>query len=327
MNGKKIHIGLIFGGRSGEHEVSVRSAASVRAALRAERYVVEDFFISQDGQWHPRPLLPVPGGNPGLDVVFPLLHGTFGEDGTMQGLLELADLPYVGAGVLASAASMDKAVTKQLCSAAGLPVVEHLVLDSAAGPLDLVIPFAFPVFVKPANLGSSVGISKARDLSALRDAVRLAARFDRKIVIERGIQGREFECSVLGGTPPRAATPCEILPSREFYDYEDKYLLGQARVELPARLGPEQTAEMQRLALGCFEAVGCEGMARVDFLMESATRKIFINEINTIPGFTSISMFPKMWEHDGLAYADLLDTLIDLALARAAERRQLSYSR
>ena len=325
---KKIQIGLIFGGRSGEHEVSVRSADSVRKALSADRYEVHDFFIAKDGRWHPEPLAPVPGANPGLDVVFPLLHGTYGEDGTVQGLLELADLPYVGAGVLASAISMDKAVTKRLCMASGLPVVEHIVVDQAAVDHDnLAVPFGFPVFVKPANLGSSVGITKAHDAAAMREAVKLAARFDRKIVIERGIQGREFECSVLGGRPARAAAPCEILPSREFYDYEDKYLLGQARFELPARLSKEQTAEMQRLALACFEAVGCEGMARVDFLMESATEEILINEINTIPGFTSISMFPKMWEYSGLSYPDLLDTLVELALVRASERRQLSYSR
>jgi D-alanine-D-alanine ligase len=337
----KIHVGLIFGGRSGEHEVSVRGAESVREALRGDRYAVHDFYISKNGKWQPGPLLPEPGANPGLDVVFPLLHGTFGEDGTIQGLLELAELPYVGAGVLGSALSMDKAVMKRLCAASGLPVVEHVVLDrktmngySSSGPHEAAIsstvtriPFALPVFVKPANLGSSVGISKAKDHAALLEAVVLAERFDRKIIIERGIEGREFECSVLDGCPPRAATPCEIFPSREFYDYEDKYLLNQARIELPARLTEQQTEEIRRLAVACFCAVECEGMARVDFLMESETGKIFINEINTIPGFTSISMFARMWEHDGLAFAELLDTLIELAIERAAARRQLSYSR
>lgn len=331
----KIHVGLIFGGRSGEHEVSIRGAESVRKALRRDRYAVHDFFISKDGKWQPGPLLPEPGANPGLDVVFPLLHGTFGEDGTVQGLLELAELPYVGAGVLGSALSMDKAVMKRLCAASGLPVVEHVVLDrktmnataNSGGSTVTLIPFAFPVFVKPANLGSSVGITKVRDHTALLEAVVLAERFDRKIIIERSIQGREFECSVLDGSPPRAAIPCEIFPSREFYDYEDKYLLNQARIELPARLTSEQTEEIQRLAVACFCAVECEGMARVDFLMESETGKIYINEINTIPGFTSISMFARMWEHSGLAFPELLDTLIELAMERAAARRQLSYSR
>jgi D-alanine-D-alanine ligase len=325
----KIHVGLIFGGRSGEHEVSIRGAESVREALGHGRYAVQDFYISKDGKWQPRPLLPEPGANPGLDVVFPLLHGTFGEDGTIQGLLELAELPYVGAGVLGSALSMDKAVMKRLCAASGLPVVEHIVIERDAVHTGYIpaLPFAFPVFVKPANLGSSVGITKAKDSAGLREALELAARFDRKIVIERGIQGREFECSVLDGRPPRAAIPCEIFPSREFYDYEDKYLLNQARIELPARLDVEQTEEIRRLAAACFCAVECEGMARVDFLMESETGKIYINEINTIPGFTSISMFARMWEHSGVSFPELLDTLIELAMERGAARRQLSYSR
>src|SRR5208283_4544660 len=185
------------------------------------------------------------------------------------------------------------------------------------------LPFGFPVFVKPANLGSSVGITKAKTNGELRAALETAARYDHKIVVERGVAGREFECSVLDGEPPRAATPCEILPSREFYDYEDKYLLDKARIELPARLTENQTEEIQRLAVRCFEAVGCEGMGRVDFLMETATGQIYVNEINTIPGFTSISMYPKMWEYSGLPYSDLLDRLIDLALKRGAGRRQL----
>ena len=248
----KINVAVIYGGRSGEHEISVRSAASVVKALHPGKYTVTEIFITKDGKWEPGPILPEPAGNPGIDVVFPVLHGTFGEDGTVQGLLELAGLPYVGAGVLASAASMDKAVTKKLCQAAGLPVVEHLVLTRGSfDPDHVTLPFAYPVFVKPANLGSSVGISKAKTPEQFREALQVALKYDRKVIVERGIEGREFECSVLGEDPPIASAPCEILPSREFYDYEDKYLLNKAVIELPAKLSPAQTAEMQKAATGC----------------------------------------------------------------------------
>jgi D-alanine-D-alanine ligase len=319
---------LIFGGRSGEHEISVRSAESIKRSLDPAKYQVVDYFISREGKWHPTPLSPEPGGNPGIDVVFPILHGTFGEDGTVQGLLELAGLPFVGAGVLASAAAMDKAITKKLCLQAGLPVVEYLVLTRGHfDPASLNSPFAFPVFVKPANLGSSVGITKARNAKEFSDALLNAARYDRKILVERGITGREFECAVLDGDEPKASVPCEIIPSQEFYTYEDKYLLNQARIELPAKLTNEQTSEMQRLALACFDAVGCEGMARVDFLMDGSAGQLYVNEINTIPGFTSISMYPKMFEYSGIPYARLLDILIDLAIKRAEGRHQTQYSR
>jgi D-alanine-D-alanine ligase len=258
-----------------------------------------------------------------------MLHGTFGEDGTLQGLLEMAGLPYVGAGVLGSAVSMDKDVTKRLCLQRGLPVVEYVVVwrDEIEGALPACDALPFPVFVKPANLGSSVGISKARDGAELRESLRLAAQFDTKIIVERGIAGREFECAVLGNQHPEAAIPCEILPSREFYDYADKYLLDQAETVLPADLDALQTAELRRLAVECYRAVGCEGMARVDFLLEQNTGKLFINEINTVPGFTSISMFPKMWEHCGLPMPKLLDRLIELALERHRRREGLRYSR
>jgi D-alanine-D-alanine ligase len=289
------------------------------------KYDVQRILISNDGRWQPRAISPEPGGNPGIDVVFPVLHGTFGEDGTVQGLLELADLPYVGAGVLASAVSMDKEVQKRLCAASGLPVVEYWVITGewAFGPP----PFPFPWFVKPANLGSSVGISKVNSKEEFNQAVKFAREFDRKVIFERGIAGREFECSVLGNDDPRASVPCEILPSRDFYDYEDKYLLNKAQTIVPADLTAEQTKEIQRLAIACYRAVECEGMARVDFLLETATGKFFINEINTIPGFTSISMYPKMWEASGLAYPALIDRLIELALERHAARRALRYSR
>jgi D-alanine-D-alanine ligase len=325
---KPIRVALVFGGRSGEHEISVRSARSIKAALDSDKYRVSEYFIDPEGKWHPGPILPEPGINKDIDVVFPVLHGTFGEDGTVQGLLELAGLPYVGAGVLASAVSMDKAVTKMLCAQAGLPVVEHLVVTRGNfDPSKLTLPFGFPVFVKPANLGSSVGITKAKNPEELRGALETAAKFDRKILLERGINGREFECAVLDGEERIASTPCEIIPSQDFYTYEDKYLLNQARIELPAQLDPVQTKEMQRLAVASFDAVGCEGMARVDFLLESGTGQFYVNEINTIPGFTSISMFPKMLEYSGISYAQLLDKLIESALRRAQSKLETQYTR
>jgi D-alanine-D-alanine ligase len=260
--------------------------------------------------------------------VFPVLHGTFGEDGTVQGLLELADLPYVGAGVLASAVSMDKEMMKRICIERGLPVVEYVVqARHALDPEPIAKGFPFPVFVKPANLGSSVGISKVHNYAELEPAMRLAAEFDRKIIVERSIEGRELECAVLGNDDPVASLPCEILPSKEFYDYEDKYLLDQAQFRLPAELGAAETAELRRLAVECYRAVGCEGMARVDFLLESATGKLYLNEINTIPGFTSISMYPKMWEQSGLSFSGLVDRLIELALERHAARKATRFTR
>ena len=323
----KLRVAVIYGGRSGEHEVSLRSAESVIAAMAPERYEVLRFFISKDGRWQPHAILPQPGANPGIDVVFPVLHGTFGEDGTLQGLLELADLPYVGGGVLASAVSMDKDVMKRLCREAGLPVVEHVV--QWRGRLNAIAieeRFGYPVFVKPANLGSSVAVSKARNRAELEAALELAAQYDRKVIAERAITGRELECSVLGNEQPEASLPCEIVPSREFYDYEDKYILDAARLIVPADLPAEITEEVRRLAVACYQAVECEGMARVDFLWELPSRKLYINEINTIPGFTSISMFPRMWEATGLPYPRLIDRLIELALERHRVRRQLRYS-
>jgi D-alanine-D-alanine ligase len=322
----KLRVAVIYGGRSGEHEISLRSAKSVIDALDPEKYKVLHYVISKEGKWSPRPISPEPRGNPEIDVVFPVLHGTFGEDGTIQGLLDLAELPYVGAGVLASSVSMDKEVMKRLAKERGLPVADYLVCRRTTG-LPTCVPFPYPVFVKPANLGSSVGITKARDCQELQAAIDTAFQFDRKIIIERGIIGREFECAVLGNEDPAATVPCEILPSREFYDYEDKYLLDTAKTVLPADLTPEQTAEVQRLAVECYRAVECEGMARVDFLLENATGKFYINEINTIPGCTSISMFPKMWEYSGLPMPKLVDRLIELAMERAEMKRSLRYTR
>ena len=324
----KQNIAILYGGRSGEHEISIRSAESIMKALDTERFEITRFFISKEGKWDPRPILPEPGGNPGIDVVFPVLHGTFGEDGTMQGLLELADLPYVGPDVLASSASMDKEITKRLCVQLGIPVVEYAVVRGGAyDPASFESRFGYPMFVKPANLGSSVGISKVKNRAELEAAITEAAQYDRKVIVERAIIGQEIECAVLGNEKPRASTPCEVLPFKDFYDYEDKYLLDKTQFLLPAGLSPEQIAEVQNLAVRVFDAVGCEGMARVDFLVERSSGKILLNEINTIPGFTSISMYPKMWAHDGVAYSTLLTKLIELAIKRHEERRKLKFTR
>ncbi len=323
----KLRVAVLYGGRSGEHEISLRSAESVIAAMDPQRYEVQRIFIDKNGHWEPRAISPDPSANPGIDVVFPVLHGTFGEDGTMQGLLELAGLPYVGAGVLGSAVSMDKEFTKRLLHERGLPVADFVVVARGSCDLDAICArLPFPMFVKPANLGSSVGISKAKTREELAAALEFAAQFDRKVIVERGIAGREFECAVLGNAEPIAAIPCEILPSREFYDYEDKYILGTSKTVLPTDLSPEQVREIQCLAIASYQAVGCEGMARVDFLLEAATGKFYVNEPNTIPGFTSISMYPKMWEAAGLPYAKLIDRLIELALERHAERKATRFS-
>jgi D-alanine-D-alanine ligase len=324
----KLNLAILYGGRSGEHEISVRSAKSVMSALDIGRYNVIEYFITKEGKWEPKPILPEPGSNAGIDVVFPVLHGTFGEDGTVQGLLELADLPYVGANVLGSSASMDKDVTKRLCREAGLPVGDYAVITGEAYDIaELESRLEYPMFVKPANLGSSVGVSKARCRCDLETAIQAAAKFDRKIIVERTVAGQEIECAVLGNDQAEASIPCEILPSREFYDYEDKYLLDKSETRIPANLSPEQTQEVRRLAVACFRALQCEGMARVDFLIERASGTIFINEINTIPGFTSISMYPKMWEYCGLPLPKLLDKLIELAIERHSARRALRYTR
>lgn len=324
---RRLRVAVLYGGRSGEHEISLRSAESVIAAMDPARYEVQRIFIGKNGHWEPRAISPDPSANPGIDVVFPVLHGTFGEDGTMQGLLELADLPYVGAGVLGSAVAMDKEFTKRLLRERGLPVADFVVVPRGSYDLTAICArLPFPMFVKPANLGSSVGISKAKTREELATALEFAAQFDRKVIVERGIAGREFECAVLGNAEPIAAIPCEILPSREFYDYEDKYILGAAKSVLPTDLSPEQVREVQRLAIASYQAAGCEGMARVDFLLETATGKFYVNEPNTIPGFTSISMYPKMWEAAGLSYAKLIDRLIELALERHAERKATRFS-
>ena len=348
---RKICVAVLFGGRSGEHDVSIRSAASVLQALYREKYDVIPVAITREGRWlkpgESARLLPVgaretlstgttpmlskePGLTSGADVVFPVLHGTFGEDGTVQGLLELADVAYVGAGVLSSAVGMDKDVMKRLFRERGLAAVDHqAVLRSsrAASIPELERCFDYPMFVKPANLGSSVGISKANDRDALRTALDFAAEFDRKLIVEPAIRGREIECSVLGNDDPQASVPGEIKPSAEFYSYEAKYIDDTSELLIPAPLTGQQTKEVQRMAVGAFQAIDCAGLARVDFFLEDETGRILLNEINTMPGFTSISMYSKLWETSGVAYAELLDRLIQLAIERHGEKRHTRFAR
>src|SRR5947209_1805215 len=324
----KLRVAVIYGGRTGEHEVSVRSARAIMDGMDSGKYERIEYFIDQQGKWAPQPILPEPGAQPGIDVVFPVLHGTFGEDGTVQGLLELADLPYVGAGVLGSAVSMDKEMMKRVCKERMLPVVDYVIAARGQANVDEICErLPFPMFVKPANLGSSVGISKAHTRAELAAALAFAEQYDRKVIVERGIVGRELECSVLGNEAPMASLPCEILPSREFYDYDDKYLLDRAKTVVPADLPPARTDELRRLAVECYRAVECEGMARVDFLLETENNRLYINEINTIPGFTSISMYLKMWEHSGLPFADVVDQLIELALDRHRRKQATRFTR
>lgn len=323
----KINVAVVYGGRSGEHEVSLRSAESIVKHLNPERYNVYRYLVSQEGKWSPAPILPEPGSNPHIDVVFPITHGTFGEDGTMQGLFELADLPYVGPGVLGSAVAMDKEVTKRVLRDAGVPTVDFEI--QRRGELDAdaaIAALGLPLFVKPANLGSSVGISKARTREAVVAALEEAARYDTKVIIERAIAGREFECSVLGNESLAASFPCEILPEGEFYDYDAKYVL-DTKIEMPAKLEEAQTARVRELAVAAVRALSCEGMSRVDFLFEASTGKFFVNEVNTLPGFTSISMYPQMWQHSGIAYSDLLDKLIQFALERHERKKATQFRR
>ena len=329
----KTRVAVIYGGRSGEHEISLRSAEAVIAAMSPEKYQVAKYFIDLEGRWTPGPILPAPGAHPDIDVVFPVLHGTFGEDGTIQGLLELADLPYVGANVLASSVSMDKDIMKRVCRDQGLPVVDYLVVardDIDAAAIASRLPF--PLFVKPANLGSSVGISKARNRKELGPAIAEAAKFDRKIVIEQGVGGkkqkaREIECSVLGNDKPEASVAGEIVPIKEFYDYDAKYLDEGSQLIIPAKLTKAEMKRVQQLAIAAFQSVDCSGLARVDFLMDPKTRKIYLNEINTMPGFTAISMYPKLWAASGLQYPYLIEKLIKLGLERYEEKKRNRYTR
>lgn len=360
---EKIRVGLIFGGKTGEHEVSLASAQSVLRALDPNKYDAVLIGVSKQGQWltggNPlkqlvnatqSPLLKAMNGstsngtsalvahdaseltttnalNESVDVVFPLIHGPNGEDGTIQGLLELADLPYVGANVAASAVGMDKALMKSIFRNAGLPVAEYLVVyrhrweqDPEETIHDVETIIQYPCFVKPANLGSSVGISKARNWDELTQALTTAALYDRKIIVERAIDGRELECSVLGNDAPLASLPGEVIPEREFYDYDAKYADSHTRLIIPADITADQVRTIQDLAVRAFQAIDCSGMARVDFFLEKRDGRILVNEINTIPGFTNVSMYPKMWEASGVSYPQLIDRLIRLALERHADR-------
>jgi D-alanine-D-alanine ligase len=400
---KKIRVGILFGGRSGEHEISLLSAASVFKAIDKSKYEVVPIGITKEGRWvtsadaerllagksagenarstqsnlragdpeatssaailavgeavivPPEPQRPGGSITPfqseaaltrrssdraiNVDVIFPVLHGTFGEDGTIQGLLELADIAYVGAGVLGSAAGMDKDIMKSLFRAAGLPIVKHVTFlrgdwerDPKKIRQSVEKQLKYPVFVKPANLGSSVGISKVHDRSELGPAIDEAARFDRKIVIEQGVgekkqKAREIECAVLGNDSPAASVPGEIVPGKEFYDYTAKYLDEGSELIIPAKLTKAETKKIQQLAISAFKAVNCSGLARVDFLMEPTTRKIYLNEINTMPGFTSISMYPKMWAATGVSYPELIEKLIHFGIERHQDKKRNQYSR
>ena len=364
---RKLRLGVLFGGRSGEHEVSLMSARAVLANLDREKYDVTEIGIDHDGTWFvgegvhekflqgslgdltPAVFVPDParGGlytfqadgqvqnrhlSAKLDVFFPVLHGTFGEDGTLQGLFEIGAVAYVGAGVLGSSLGMDKGVFKDVMIANGIPVLETLVVqrDQLESDPNRVIEQAetvapYPLFVKPANLGSSVGITKCRQRADLLEGLMEAARFDRRILIERGIEPREIEVSVLGNDSPQVSVPGEIVPKRDFYSYEAKYFDNSSELIIPAPLTSEMTARIQELALRAYRAIDCAGMARVDFLLDKNTGELYLGEVNTIPGFTQISMYPKLWEASGLLYPDLLDRLIELALERKGQRDRIEW--
>ncbi len=371
MTARRLRVGVIFGGRSGEHEVSVMSARGIVRALDPERFEAVLIGIDRQGGWQliepralleegrsearqvvgkgalvaPRPAL-VAGGSAiqqsevgdlrdryGVDVFFPIVHGTQGEDGALQGLLEMAGAPYVGCGVLGSAVGMDKDVSKRLLRDAGLPVVEFIVVraERAVGPelgARVEAELGFPCFVKPANLGSSVGVAKVYSRAELPGAVAAALRFDRKLVIERGIGAREIETAVLGLAQPEVSLPGEVVPRHEFYSYEAKYLDPDgAELLVPAPLSPEQTREVQALSLRAFEALELEGLARIDFFLERDTGRWFVNEVNTLPGFTEVSMYARMWQQSGLSYRDLVTRLIDLGLERFEARQALQTER
>lgn len=355
---KKLNIAVLFGGRSGEHEVSLMSARSVLSALNTEKYDITQIGITHSGAWltgknvieafesnaldhlYPVVLPPEPRqgalfiikGNaleelPKIDVVFPVLHGTFGEDGTMQGLLELADIAYVGCGVLSSSVGMDKTLFKDVMRANNIPVVDSILASRAriASSMEEVINSienhcSYPVFVKPANLGSSVGISKCTNRSDLLEGLMEAARFDRRVLVERGVNAREIEVSVLGNEDPKASIAGEIRPMDDFYTYEAKYKHGTSELTIPANIDAATMAKIREFAVKAFKAIDGAGMARVDFLLDRDTNEVYLSEVNTIPGFTSISMYAKLWAHEGISYSNLVDRLIELALQRKADR-------
>jgi len=367
---KKIRVAVLYGGRSGEHEVSLQSAASVINFLDRERFEIVPVAIDKQGRWHlnditllegkkslpvfkdaPKVMLPPnpadpgsgsvlirlgeSGGERGIDVVFPVMHGPLCEDGTLQGLLELADLPYVGCGVLASAVAMDKEITKRLARDAGIPIVPYLTLkhelwekEKALWAEKIEEKLGYPVFIKPANLGSSVGIHKVKERSGLDPALEDAFNYDRKVLVEAAVNAREIEVSVLEnpepGAEPLVSVPGEIDPTHEFYSYEAKYLdENGATLIIPAKLNPEETKQAQDLGRKAFTVLECEGMARVDLFLDRTSGKFFLNEVNTIPGFTAISMYPKLWEASGISYPELLSRLVDLAISRHEKKKKL----
>lgn len=333
MMQRKIRVGVLFGGQSEEHEVSIRSAQSVIEHLNRDKYEVYSIKIEKSGTWFfndfqvsPEEIFFSPCVlKKTFDVIFPVLHGPYGEDGTVQGLVELAHLPYVGSGHLSSAMCMDKGVMKEMLNGAGLPTPKSLSLQSFDVE-KILDTFAFPLFVKPARLGSSVGISKVYSEEELLPALEESFKYDERILIEEGIEGQELEISILGNLDPRASLPGEIVPSHDFYSYEAKYLdENGARFVLPAKISPEKTKEIQELAIKAYKTMRCEGMARVDFFMETGG-KLLINELNTIPGFTSISLYPKLWEVSGLSYSDLLCELVDLAIQRFNRLKTKMYA-
>jgi D-alanine-D-alanine ligase len=357
---KKIRVAVLFGGKSGEHDVSLLSAASVIKAMDPEKYEVIPVGITKEGAWRlgeqslpmiaPNieknklqalqsnlPVLQSGGGanlpvfQPGeIDVVFPVLHGTYGEDGTIQGLLEIADIPYVGAGVLASAVGMDKVIFKKIMEQEGLPQGRYLYFlkkqvekDPDAVVEQIEQDFGYPCFVKPANLGSSVGISKAKDREELLAALQLAGRYDRKIIVEEFIPAREVEVAVLGNDEPQASVPGEIISSSDFYDYKAKYIDGKSELRIPADLPADVAERVRNMALRVYKAIDCSGLARVDFFIRKDTGEVLVNEINTMPGFTPFSMYAKLWEHSGISYSELISCLIDLAIERHEEKSKL----
>jgi len=355
----KRRVGLLYGGRSVEHEVSVASAASILEALDADRYDISVIEVDPSGHWHLHEvddferlqpgkgrevaLTPIPdtptlspsseAGAPAiaLDVIFPIIHGRSGEDGALQGLLELKEIAFVGSGVLGSAIQMDKDVTKKLLAQAGLPVVPWVCFrhhELAADGLDearqqIEEKLGYPVFIKPANSGSSVGISKAMDAAELASGLREATRHDDKVLVEAGLDARELEVAVLGNDAPEASVAGEIIPSHDFYDYEAKYLDEATDLVIPAALSEQESQALREMAVAAFQVVEASGFARVDFLMDRHTGRTYINELNSLPGFTNGSMYPRLWEASGLPYPELLDRLIDLALERSQRRSQL----
>ncbi|MEV5029391.1 D-alanine--D-alanine ligase [Paenibacillus sp. LPE1-1-1.1] len=366
--GSKVRVGLVYGGKSGEHEVSLQTAYAVMGEFDYSKYEIKPFYISKQGEWktgavlHARPntveelrfaageakqtgfaLAPLfqglnagtsaEGEEPRIDVVFPLLHGTFGEDGTIQGLFEMANIPYVGAGVLASAVGMDKIMMKKVFAQEGLPQCIFRYFnrtqwerDASFFIMECEVALGYPCFIKPANLGSSVGVSKAKNREELVAAVNYALRFDRKVIVEEFVDAREIEVSVLGNDDAKASVPGEIAPSNEFYDYKAKYIDGKSTMQIPAILSPDMTESIREMAVRAFQAIDGSGLSRVDFFVRKSDNQIFINEVNTLPGFTPFSMYPLMWKETGIPYKELLDSLISLALSRHADKQRIDFT-